>query len=150
MMAAFRDRLTVYPDINTPPNINSDDPLLLKEAILSVMDPLHPDPRLGDPRIPGSGDPLFMDEIIKAIRRARMFSFFGMSVGDFIGVLQTAGLTINPALTANVSANRFIGDKNTTYTISSVGEAGDIQKTITAVVRMDDTGLGRLLYWKEQ
>jgi general secretion pathway protein K len=142
MMAAFRDRLTVYPDINTPPNINSDDPLLLMEAIKSVMDPLHPDPRLGDP--------LFVDELIKRIRQAKMFSFFGMSVSDFINVLTVAGITINPTIAANVGANRFISDKNVTYTITSVGEAGNVQKTITAVVRMEDQGMGRLLYWKEQ
>jgi general secretion pathway protein K len=141
MMAAFRDRLTVYPDINTPPNINTDDPLLLMEAIKSVMDPLHPDPRLGDP--------LFVDELIKRVRQAKMFSFFGMSVGDFVNVLTMAGIPINPTLTANMSANRFISDKNTTYTITSVGQAGGVQKTITAVVRMEDQGMGRLLYWKE-
>src|SRR5262249_48578946 len=48
-MAAFRDRFTVYPDVNSKLNINTDDPLLLQMAILSVADPSHPDPRLRDP-----------------------------------------------------------------------------------------------------
>ncbi|MBM4381467.1 MAG: general secretion pathway protein GspK, partial [Deltaproteobacteria bacterium] len=48
-MAAFRDRLTVYPDINSRLNVNTDDPLMLYVAILSVADPLRPDPRLRDP-----------------------------------------------------------------------------------------------------
>ncbi|RZA24269.1 MAG: general secretion pathway protein GspK, partial [Lysobacteraceae bacterium] len=33
-MAAFRDRLTVYPDINSKPNINTDDPIMLGLAIM--------------------------------------------------------------------------------------------------------------------
>jgi general secretion pathway protein K len=32
--------------------------------------------------------------------------------------------------------------------VSVVGEAGDVQKTITAVIRLDDQ-LGRLVYWRE-
>jgi general secretion pathway protein K len=142
MMAAFRDRLTVYPDINTAPNINTDDPLLLYMAILSVMDPLHPDSRLQNP--------LFVDALIKQIRSMSVFSFMGMSVSDFVSAVQLSGIAVNPAITANMGQNRFISDKNQTYTITSVGEAGQVQKTITAVVRLDDQAMGRLLYWKEQ
>lgn len=140
-MAAFRDRLTVYPDINSKPNINTDDPMMMYMAILSVADPQHPDPRLQDP--------LFVQEIISRIRTARMFSFFGMSVKDFVAVVQSAGIAINPTLNANVAGNRLVGDKSTTFTIKSVGEAGDVQKTLTAVVRLDDQ-LGKLVYWREE
>jgi general secretion pathway protein K len=140
-MAAFRDRLTVYPDINAKPNINTDDPLMMAMAILSVADPQRPDPRLADP--------LFIQELITRVRTARMFSFFGMSVKDFVAVVESAGVQINPALKANVAGNRLVGDKSTTFTIKSVGEAGSVQKTLTAVVRLDD-GLGKLLYWREE
>jgi general secretion pathway protein K len=142
MMAAYRDRLTVYPDINTPPNINTDDPLLLYMAILSVMDPLHPDTRLQNP--------LFVDALIKQIRGMTLFSFMGMSASDFVSAVQMSGIAVNPAITANMGQNRFISDKNQTYTITSVGEAGTVTQTITAVVRMDDQNIGRLLFWKEQ
>jgi general secretion pathway protein K len=140
-MAAFRDRLTVYPDVNAKPNVNTDDPLMMYLAILSVADPARPDPRLQDP--------VFMQEIISRIRAARAFSFFGMSVADFMAVVEAAGIAVNPSIKANPAGNRLVGDKSSTFSIKSVGEAGSVQKTITAVVRLDD-GLGRLLYWREE
>jgi general secretion pathway protein K len=140
-MAAFRDRLTVYPDVNSKPNVNTDDPMMMYMAILSVADPARPDPRLRDP--------VFINEVITRIRSARMFSFFGMSVKDFVTVVESAGVPINPAINANAATNRLVGDKSETYTIKSVGEAGSVQKTITAVVKLDDS-LGKLLYWREE
>ncbi|NMO21588.1 general secretion pathway protein GspK [Pyxidicoccus fallax] len=140
-MAAFRDRLTVYPDINRRPNINTDDPVMMGLAIMSVADPAKPDPRLTDP--------VFLNELITRIRAARMFSFFGMSVQDFVAVVEAAGVPVNPAVKSNVAGNRLVGDKSQTFTIKSVGEAGNVQKTLTAVVRLDDS-LGRLLYWREE
>lgn len=140
-MAAFRDRLTVYPDVNSRPNVNTDDPMMMYMAILSVSDPAHPDPRLRDP--------VFISEVITRIRSARMFSFFGMSVQDFVSVVESAGIPINPAIKASANNNRLVGDKSQTFTIKSVGEAGSVQKTITAVVKLDDS-LGKLLYWREE
>ncbi|AKF80805.1 type II secretion system protein K (GspK) [Myxococcus fulvus] len=140
-MSAFRDRLTVYPDINSRPNINTDDPVMMGLAIMSVADPARPDPRLRDP--------VFLNELITRIRSARMFSFFGMAVQDFVAVVESAGIVVNPAVKSNVAGNRLIGDKSQTFTIKSVGEAGSVQKTLTAVVRLDDT-LGKLLYWREE
>lgn len=139
-MAAFKDRFTVYPDINRSLNINTNDPVLLELAIRTVADPARPDPRLGDP--------LFIDALIKKIRAARIFSMFGMSVQDFVAVVASAGVLTNPTITNNVVGQRYVGDKSTTFTIKATGEAGDVQRTITAVVRLDD-GLGRLLYWRE-
>ncbi|MFT3841900.1 MAG: type II secretion system protein GspK [Myxococcaceae bacterium] len=139
-MAAFKDKLTIYPDVNSNININTDDPVLLEVAIRSVTDPLHPDPRLGDP--------IFVDALIKKIRAARLFSIFRMSAQDFVNVVQAAGLPVNPTLAANMAQNRFISDKTSTFRIKVTGEAGDVQKSITVVIRTDD-GLGRLVYWRE-
>lgn len=140
-MAAFRDRLTVYPDINSKPNINTDDPIMLGLAIMSAADPNRPDPRLTDP--------VFLNELISRIRAARMFNFFGMSVSDFVGVVEQAGIAVNPLIKGNVQQNRYLGDKSKTFTIKSVGEAGSVQKTLTAVIRLDD-GLGKLVYYREE
>ncbi len=140
-MAAFKDRLTVYPDINSKPNVNTDDPLMMYMAVLSVADPARPDPRLKDP--------VFMQEVISRIQAARAFSFFGMGVADFVSVVEAAGIAVNPSIKANPAGNRLLGDKSNTFSIKSVGEAGSVQKTITAVIRLDD-GLGRLLYWREE
>jgi general secretion pathway protein K len=140
-MAAFRDRLTVYPDVNSKPNVNTDDPLMIYMAILSAADPARPDPRLRDP--------VFVQELITRIRAARAFSFLGTSVADFVTSIESAGIAVNPALKANVAGNRLLGDKSNTFSIKSVGEAGSVQKTITAVIKLD-TGLGQLLYWREE
>ncbi|RKH56045.1 type II secretion system protein GspK [Corallococcus aberystwythensis] len=140
-MAAFRDRLTVYPNVNSKPNINTDDPIMLGLAIMSAADPNRPDPRLTDP--------VFLNELISRIRAARMFSFFGMSVADFLGVVEQAGIAVNPLIKGNVQQNRYLGDKSKTFTIKSVGEAGSVQKTLTAVIRLDD-GLGKLVYYREE
>ena len=140
-MAAFKDKFTVYPDINSRLNINSDDPMLLELAIRTVADPARPDPRLSDP--------LFIDTLIKKIRAARVFALFGMSATDFVNIVASAGVAVNSSIANNVQNQRFIGDKSSTYRISVTGSAGDVQKTITAVIRLDD-GLGRLVYWREE
>lgn len=140
-MAAFKDKLTVYPDVNSKLNINTDDPILLEVAIRSITDPLRPDPRLADP--------VFMDTLIKKIRAARVFALFGMSVNDFINIVAASGVPVNASVQNNVAGNRVIGDKSQTYRVSVTGTAGDVTRTITAVVRLDDT-LGRLVYWREE
>ncbi len=139
-MAAFGDRLTIYPDVNSRLNINSNDPVLLELAIRSIADPLRPDPRLRDP--------LFIDTLVQKLRAARVINLFGLGVSDFVGIVASTGLALNQIVLGNLSSQRLIGDKSTTYRISVQGESGDVVKTITAVVRLDD-GLGRLLYWRE-
>lgn len=141
--AAFRDRLTVYPDINARLNINTDDPLMLWMAVLAVL----PEQVVkSDPRI---HNPVVQDDVIRRIRAARMFSFLGMSVADFVAVVESAGLPANPQIKNNPAANQFVSDKSQTFKIRSTGEAGQVQRTIEAVVRLDD-GLGRLVYWREE
>ncbi|MEW6434051.1 MAG: type II secretion system minor pseudopilin GspK [Myxococcota bacterium] len=140
-MAAFKDKLTVYPDVNSRLNINTDDPILLELAIRTVADPARPDPRLADP--------VFIDTLIQKIRAARVFALFGMSALDFVNLVAASGVAVNPTIINNVQNQRFIGDKSSTYRISVTGEAGDVTRTITAVIRLDD-GLGRLVYWREE
>jgi general secretion pathway protein K len=65
-------------------------------------------------------------------------------------VIQTSGVAVNPLILNNVQNNTAVSDKTSTFRIKSVGEAGSVQKTISAVVRMDDQGLGRLVYWREE
>jgi general secretion pathway protein K len=139
-MAAFKDRLTVYPSPESKPNVNTEDPVLLYMDILSVADPARPDPRLKDP--------LFIGALIKQIRAARMFNFVGFSVQDFVNVVQSAGVAVNSSITSGTSGNKFVSDKSETYRVTVVGEAGSVQKKITAVIRLDDQ-LGKLVYWRE-
>jgi general secretion pathway protein K len=141
-MAAFGDRLTVYPDINAVLNVNTDDPMVLALAVRSAADPAHPDGRLSDP--------IFLDALIQKIQAARMLSPMGMSVSDFINVLVQSDIAVNPQITGNLQGNSFLGDHTKTFRVTSTAEVGNVQRTVTTVVRITQPqdGLGRLLYWK--
>ena len=141
-MAAFGDRLTVYPDVNALLNVNTDDPIVLALAVRTAADPANPDGRLSDP--------VFLDALVQKIAAARLLNPMGMTVSDFISVLVQSGIAVNPQITSNVQANSFLGDHTKTFRISATGEVADVQRTITTVVRITQPqdGLGRLLYWK--
>lgn len=146
-MAAFGDRLTVYPDPNAPLNVNSDDPLLIALAIRSIGDPSRPDPRLNDP--------VFLDGIVQKVRAAKAMMPLGFSVQDFTAIVQAAGITVNPQVSqrqgATGTANSFLGDKSDTFRIVATGQAGNVERRITTVIRLSDPtqdGLGRVLYWR--
>jgi general secretion pathway protein K len=137
IMAAFRDRFTVYANLNSPANINADDPILLLFAVFNAVDLSKTNPQK-------ISDPLFWVQVIQAIRAARALSVFGLSLDQFVAVLKSHGLTVKPDYAKSIS------DKNTTFTIHATGNAGAITRKLTAVVRMDAGGLGRLVYWREE
>lgn len=142
-MAAFRNRLTVYPDPAQGLNVNTDDLPVLISAILSVFK--TPEQVLAKPVV--------LQEIINALRMARQLSVMGMGVKDFVTIVRETSrnqFPLNPAF-MNAQATTFPGlvDKSETFSITSVGEAGSVQKTVHAVVRLDDS-LGKLLYWREE
>jgi general secretion pathway protein K len=141
-MAAFGDRLTVYPDVNAVLNVNTDDPMVLALAVRSAADPARPDSRLSDP--------IFLDGLVQKISAAKMLSPMGMTVSDFVNILVQSDIPVNPQITSNISNNTFLGDHTKTFRVTSTGEVGDVQRTVTAVVRITQPqdGLGRLLYWK--
>lgn len=140
-MDAFGDRLTVWPDINAKPNINTNDPQqMLTNVITAAANPN--DPLLRDPRL--------LQTILQEIQVHKMFSFFGMSAQDFIQILQANGIRVRPEMDTrlNGNPNNFFGSSSDTFRITATGRIGRIQKQVTAVVRYDD-GLGKMLYWKE-
>ena len=147
-MAAFGDRLTVFPDPNAPLNVNSDDPLQIAIRVRIIADPSHPDPRLNDP--------IFLDGIVQKVRAAKAMMPMGLSVQDFTTIVQAAGVTVNPLVSqrqgaGGTTANSFLGDKSDTFRIVATGNAGDVERRVTAVIRLSDPtrdGLGRVLYWR--
>ncbi len=141
-MAAFGDRLTVYPDVNARLNVNTDDPMVLALAVRTAADPAKPDGRLSDP--------VFLDALVQKLAAARMLNPMGMTVSAFVNVLVQAGIAVNPQITSNLVGNSFLGDHTKTFRVTATGEVGDVQRTVTAVVRITQAqdGLGRLLYWK--
>jgi general secretion pathway protein K len=138
-MAAFGDRMTIWPDINAKLNVNTNDPLQQVTNILIAADNPN-DPRLRDPAL--------LRTILQEIQVRKLFSFFGLTATDFVGVLTANGIKVRPELLAANSPNNFLGDQSDTFRITATGKVGHIERTITAVVRYDDL-LGRLLYWKE-
>ena len=145
LMAAFRDRFTVYPDPARGLNINSDDTAVLIAAILSAATPQTRPVLLQKP--------VALQEALNAVKLARMISVLGMDVKTFVGTLAPVfaryGAAVDTRLTNAQSTSGPLSDKSETFSITSVGEAGSVQKTVHAVVRLDDT-LGKLLYWREE
>ena len=141
-MAAFGDRLTIWPDINTKLNINTNDQQqMLTNILIAAQNPN--DPALRDPRL--------LATILQEIQLRKMFSFFGMSAQDFVSILQSNGIRLRPEIDPKINgnANTFFGSTSDTFRITGTGRVGRLEKTITAVIRYDDA-LGKLIYWKEE
>jgi general secretion pathway protein K len=140
-MAAFGDRLTVWPDINSKLNVNTDDPQQMLTNILIAAANAN-DPALRDPRL--------LQTILQEIQIRKMFSFFGMSAQDFVSILQANGIRLRPEIDQRQGGNaaNLFGSTSDTFRITATGRVGRTEKQVTAVVRYDD-GMGKMLYWKE-
>jgi len=140
-MAAFGDRLTIWPDINTNLNINTDDPQqMLTNILIAAANPN--DPSLRDPRL--------LKTILQEIQLRKMFSFFGMSADDFVSILVNNRIQLRPEIDTRQGGkpSNLFGSTSDTFRITATGRVGRIEKQVTAVVRYDDA-LGKMLYWKE-
>lgn len=139
-LAAFRDRLTVYPDINSRLNVNTTDPFMVLVLILAAAD---------DPTQPALRNPATLQLVLDELAKVQAIGpFVGITVAQFVGVLEAAGITVRPEVKHNAVQNNFLGDQSQTFTIQAVGEAGEVTKTITAVIRYN-ASLGKLLYYRE-
>jgi general secretion pathway protein K len=149
-MAAFGDHLTMYPDVNAQTNINTSDP---EQVIVNAL--LMSDPP-GVPQAPLL-DPAFPQKLDMALRLARPLPFMTITVQQFATVLQALGVRLQPIFlqAQNTDTRSPFGNTSRTFTIRATGHAGDVRKTIDAVVTMDDRAgvlqgdLGRLLHWRE-
>ncbi len=150
-MAAFGDKLTVYPDVNATINVNTDDPAQLLVNALVMSDP----PGLPQP---ATLDPAFLSKLQAALALLKPLPFMTISPQQFATMLQALGVRVKAdflSATADRNKNPF-GDSSSTFHIHAVGVAGDVQKTIDAVVTFDRRaeGLaqdqGRLLHWREE
>ena len=127
--------------------MTSNDPVVLGLILKLMADPAHPDPRLADP--------VFLDALVQKILAVKAMLPTGMTVQDFLTIVQTAGVALNPLVvqraTATGAAQSFLGDKSDTFRIVAVGQAGDVERKVTAVIRLKDPqqdGLGRVMYWR--
>ncbi len=137
-MAAFRDRITVYPDKNKLLNINtaSQEQMLLN-IFMAAED--ENDARLRDLTT--------LQNILQEIAQAKVFSFVGMSTSQFVSIIENNGIPVKAALKAK--NNKWITDKSETFTIHATGQAGNVEKKITAVIR-SNSALGKVLYFRQE
>jgi len=140
-MAAFRDRITVFPDKNRVLNINTDDPVQQYLNIVTVA------ANESDPKLNPLG--LVIQAIREEIAYTKMFSFLGMSAATFVNIVEHNGIAIKPDIKANLQNNRWITDKSETFTVKATGQAGRVQRTVTAVIRYNDQ-LGKVLYYRQE
>lgn len=140
-MAAFRDRLTVYADKNMALNVNTEDPDQLFLNIVTVA------ANEADPKLMRNG--LVVQAIMEEIRLTKMFSFLGMNTATFVGIVERNGIVIKPEIKGSLTTNRWVDDKVQTFTVKATGQAGKVQRTVTAVIRSDDV-LGKFLYYRQE
>ncbi|BDG08986.1 type II secretion system protein GspK [Anaeromyxobacter paludicola] len=150
-MAAFADRLTVYPDVNGQVNVNTDDPMQILTNLLVMSDPPGV---LQGPLL----DPGFPQRFQAALAQLKPLPFLSVSPQQFATVAQALGVKIQAVyLQAQNSDNRAVfSDHSSTFHIHATGRAGGVQKTIDAVVTLDTRAgalaqdLGRVLHWSEE
>ena len=150
-MAAFGDRLTIYPDVGAAINVNTDDPRQIMVNALLMSDP----PGLPQPAL---ADPAFMQKLQAALTLARPLPFMSITPQQFASVLQALGVKVQQLYlqAVNTDQRSAFGNRSSTFRIRATGIAGDVKKTIEAVVTFDRRaeGLaqdnGRLLHWREE
>jgi general secretion pathway protein K len=138
-MSAFGDRLTVWLGPEGKLNVNTDDPLQMVTNVLAAA---------RNPSDPKLRNPALLQTIVQEIKMKKMFSFFGLSVTDFVTVLKNNGVDVNPDLNFPTSPRNFLSSTSDTFRIVATGHVGRTDKRLMAVIRYDDQ-LGKLLYWKE-
>ena len=141
-MAAFGDHLTVWAPtsglLGGKLNVNTDDPIQMAVNIFIAA---------RNPNDPMLQNPLLIQTILQEIRIRKLFSFFGLSLNDFLGILLANRVDVNPL--AASAASGFLTDKSDTFRIVATGKVGRVEKKITAVVQYDEW-LGKLSYWREE
>ncbi|HSB20818.1 MAG TPA: hypothetical protein VLD85_12470 [Anaeromyxobacteraceae bacterium] len=148
-MAAFGDRLTVYPDKSATIDVNSDDPvdLMINAVVMG-----------GGTVQPAMLDPAFLDKLRAALALVRPLPFLSISPLQFAQVLQGLGVKVAPEYLAatNIGVSAVFGSHPTTFRIRATGVVGDVRKPVEAVVIFDqralglEQDLGRLIHWSEE
>lgn len=141
IMTAFGHRFTVFPDINARLNINSRDPM---QQVMNIQ------AAAADPNQRELHDLVTLQQILEQIQLMQAFTpFMAMSVQQFIGILESNNIVVRPEIKHNPAANDYLGDRSQTFLIRATGQAGNVQKTVTTVVRYG-RDLGRVLHYREE
>ena len=140
-MEAFGDALTVYTGKNARLNATPQNLLdLCMRVILAAENPVEASAVCSNQST--------MEAMWGELQLLRIsMPWTGIQPGMLRGVMENQGVQVNRHIWEGPSA--LFGTSSTTFTINAIGQAGEVQKGITAVVRMEGPGLGQLLYWKE-
>jgi general secretion pathway protein K len=145
-MAAFGDALTVYLPRDAKQNVNE----LSRRGLVQLA------ARMADPPLqPALLDPVFAERLEVLVAQLTYGGLVSITPGDLGRLVQAAGVTVNQATLTG--ANSPYTDRSTTFRIRAAGTAGDVEKTIDAVVRLVKAqpgqplaAPGQLVYWREE
>jgi general secretion pathway protein K len=126
-MAAFSDQLTVYLPREAGINVNSDDPAQQLRIATLMADSTS---------LATLADPAFSKQLQKALSDARMGGFLTLTPLQFAQVLQGLGVKVRSDYTTANPKSPFT-DHAVTFRVRAQGVAGDVSKTIDAVISFD-------------
>lgn len=148
VMAAFGDQLTVYLPRDAPMNVNTTDRAEELRVARLMADVAG---------LPMLADPTFPDRLHKALSDVRMGGLLSITPLQFATIVDGLGVQVKSEyLQPNAKA---FTDRSIVYRIRSAGGAGDVTRTIDAVVTFDPNQLqgdpsagkplpGRLIRWR--
>jgi general secretion pathway protein K len=148
-MAAFGDKLTIFPDTSATINVNTTEPEQLVVNTLLMSDP----PGVLQPAVL---DPTFLTKLQATLALLRPLPFLSITPQQFASALAALGVKVQAIYTQGNTERSAFGDRSSTFHIRATGTAGEVRKTIDAVVTFDRRaeGLaqdqGRLLHWREE
>jgi general secretion pathway protein K len=145
-MAAFGDALTVYLPRDAKQNVNE----LSRRGLVQLA------ARMADPPLqPALLDPVFAERLELLVAQQTFGGVVAITPIQFGQLVQAAGVTINQATLTGT--NSPFTDRSTAFRIRVAGTAGDVEKTIEAVVWLEKpkpgvpaAAPGRLVYWREE
>lgn len=139
-LAAFGDSLTVYLPRDTKRNVNETDPDRLLLLAQSIADP----PDQAELRTPE-----FRQRLHEAVLQQTFLGRLSMNEQQFADIVRSLNVSVTDKLGA-------LTDRSTVFRLRATGRAGDVAKTIDAVVWMTDptnlpvTTPGRVVHWREE
>jgi general secretion pathway protein K len=151
-MAAFGDQLTVYLPREAGMNVNTNDPLQQLRIAWLMAEPASQ---------PAVADPAFGERLRKALAGARMGGFVTITPIQFAGVVEALGVKVRSEYLSQNPKNPFT-DQSVVFRVRALGAAGDVTRTIDAVVSYDpnlnqgadaqpgQAPAGRLVRWREE
>jgi general secretion pathway protein K len=151
LMAAFGDAMTVYlprDGEGAKRNVNETDPVRMLENAAIIADPQNQ---------PGLYDPEVARRLHALVTERTYGGILSISPVEFGTLVETAGITVDMNRLGPTSTNNPFTDRSSVFRVRAQGRAGDVAKTLDAVVRFDKpvpgqqvTTPGRLVHWREE